>query len=52
MGIAVPLCRELIVADASTPKNICIAPIKAEANPAFLMNGERASAEAFGLIKP
>ncbi|MNY77024.1 hypothetical protein D3C86_2167960 [compost metagenome] len=50
--MGVPLCNALIEADASTPKNICIAPNRAEAKPAFLIKGDKAMAEAFGLIKP
>lgn len=42
----------LIAADANAPSPICKVPIKAEALPAFFSKGARASADAFGLMKP
>lgn len=52
IGIAVPLFKILTNAVESAPIPSCIAPIKAEAVPAFLVNGARQSADELGNAKP
>lgn len=52
MGNVDELGKELTTTDASAPKPICIAPIKAEALPACLSKGNNAKATAFGFMKP
>ena len=41
-----------MMAAAVAPNAICMAPIKAEAEPAFFVNGAIESAEAFGKANP
>jgi hypothetical protein len=52
IGIAVPLFKILTKAVETAPIPSCIAPIKAEAVPAFLVNGSKESAEVLGNAKP
>ncbi len=52
MGIAVSLCKKLTSADVKAPIPNCIAPIRAEALPAFVVKGAIESAEEFGNVKP
>lgn len=52
IGIAVPLASKLTNAVETAPIPSCIAPINAEAVPAFLLNGSSESAEEFGNAKP
>ena len=52
IGNAVSLCNMLTNAEVKAPIPNWIAPIKAEAEPAFLLNGAIQSAEEFGKIKP
>ena len=53
-GIGTTECslNKLTITDAKAPKPICKAPIKADALPAFLVNGAKDKAAAFGLINP
>ena len=52
IGKAVPLLNTLTNAVETAPKPNCIAPIKAEAVPAFSEKGARQSAEEFGKANP
>ena len=52
IGNAVSLLKTLTITDAKAPKAIWILPIKADALPAFLVNGVKASAEEFGKENP
>lgn len=52
IGKAVLLLSALTMAVAKAPIPSCTAPISAEAVPAFLENGDKASAEVFGKTKP
>jgi len=52
IGSAVLLLRTLTITEANAPNAICKLPIKAEALPAFLLNGVKASAEEFGKENP
>jgi len=52
IGQTTSAANKLITADARAPKPICRAPIRAEALPAFFVNGARDKADAFGLMKP
>src|SRR5699024_8175654 len=49
---AVWLSKELNMAVVTATIQICTAPIKAEAVPAFLLNGARDKAEVLGKTKP
>ena len=49
---AVLLLKTLTITEANAPNAICRLPIKAEALPAFLLNGVRARAEEFGKENP
>lgn len=53
-GIGTTECslNKLTITEARAPNPICKAPIKADALPAFLVNGASDKAAAFGLIKP
>ena len=48
IGVAVPLLNTLTPTEASAPMPICIAPMIAEALPAFRENGASDKAAAFG----
>ncbi len=52
IGQTTSAANKLITADANAPKPICKAPIKADALPAFFVNGAKDKADAFGLMKP
>lgn len=52
IGSAVSLCRKLTRADVKAPIPSCIAPISADALPAFVVKGAIESAEEFGNVKP
>lgn len=52
IGIGVPSFNTLTSAVETAPKPSCIAPINAEAVPAFLLNGARQSADELGNAKP
>ena len=52
MGTALRLSKKLTLNEASAPRPNCIAPINADAVPAFLAKGASESAEAFGLVVP
>jgi hypothetical protein len=48
IGVAVPLLNTLTPTEASAPMPICMAPMIAEALPAFRENGASDNAAAFG----
>jgi hypothetical protein len=52
IGIAVPLFKILTKAVEIAPIPSCMAPISADAVPAFLVNGAKESAEEFGKANP
>lgn len=52
IGTAVSLCNKLTSADVKAPMPNCIAPMRAEALPAFVVKGAIESAEEFGNVKP
>jgi hypothetical protein len=52
IGIAVPLFKILTNAVDTAPMPNCIAPINAEAVPAFFVNGAKESADELGNAKP
>ena len=52
MGTAEGVVNILTPTDAMVPMHICNAPNKAEAEPAFLLNGAKDKAAVLGLIKP
>ena len=52
IGSAVSLCKMLTIAELNAPMPNWIAPIKAEAEPAFLVKGAIDNAEEFGKVNP
>lgn len=52
VGIADLTLNKLTPTEANAPMPICMAPMSAEAVPAFFENGNSDRAEAFGLTKP
>ena len=52
IGNAVPLVKTLTIPDVRAPTASCIAPINADAVPAFLLKGAIESADELGNTKP